>query len=86
MALSKPVNFIEDPVLPRQEEVPRRLQHGNCEQHRFQSAEDLYRAQCAEAIDACLVGLNEQFHQEAFSVLSSVQIALINAANGLDFD
>ena len=52
VALSKPISLIEAPVLSRQE-VPRRLQHGNCEQHHFQSAEDLYRAQCTEA---CLVG------------------------------
>ena len=34
----------------------------------------------------CLVGLNEWFHQEAFSVLSNVETALINVVNSLDFD
>lgn len=86
VALNKSFSFIEDPVLPRQTQVPRRLQHGNCEQHYFQSVEDLYRVQCSEAIDVCLLAINERFDQQAFSVLSNVETALISAANGLDYD
>ncbi len=86
IALSKIVGFIHNPELPRQTQVPRRLQHGNGDQHCFQAAEDLHRAQCVEAIDACLVALNERFDQKAFSVLSYIETVLIAAANSLDFD
>ena len=86
VAASKLSGIIHDPVLPRQTIVPGRLQHGNGEHHRFQTAEDSHRVQCIEAIDTCLASLDEQFDQEAFSVLSKIETVLLAAANGLDFD
>ena len=65
-AASKASDFIHNPALPRQTQVPRRLQHGDGEQLCFRAAEDVHRVQCVEAIDACLVSLNERFDQEEF--------------------
>ena len=66
-------------AFPRQTQVPRRLQHGDGEQLCFRAAEDVHRVQCVEAIDACLVSLNERFDQEAFLVLSKIETLLIAA-------
>ena len=85
-AASKASGFIHNPALPRQTQVPRRLQHGDGEQLCFRAAEDVHRVQCVEAIDTCLVSLNERFDQEAFLVLSKIETVLIAAANGMDFD
>ena len=62
------------------------MQHGDGEQLWFRVAEDVHRVQCLEAIDACLVSLNERFDQEAFLVLLKIETVLIAAANGMDFD
>jgi hypothetical protein len=48
-------------------------------------AEYFYSVQCTEAIDACLLVLNERFDEETCSVLSNVETVLINAANGQEF-
>ena len=72
-AASKASGFIHNPAPPRQTQVPRRLQHGDSEQLCFRAAEHVHRVQCVEAIDACLVSLNERFDQEAFLVLSKIE-------------
>ena len=82
----KASGFIHSPALQRQTQVPRRMQHGDGKQLCFRAAEDVHRVQCVEAIDACLVSLNERFDQEAFLVLSKIETVLISAANDMDFD
>ena len=85
-AASKASGFIHNPALPRQTQVPQRLQHGDGEQLCLRAAEDVHRVQSVGAIDACLVSLNERFDQETFLVLSKIETVLIAAANGMDFD
>ena len=42
------------PKLSRPKQIPRRFQHGDGEQHHFQSAKDFHRAQYVEAVDSCM--------------------------------
>jgi hypothetical protein len=79
---SKAINFGDDPKLSRPKQVPRRFQHGDGEQHHFLPAKEFHRAQCVEAIDACMAALQERFDQEIYSVLMNIETMLINAANG----
>ena len=86
MTSSKAVTLVEDPKLRRQKQVPRRLQLGDFEQHRFQSLEDYHCAQYVEAIDASMMALNERFDQEIYSVLMNIETVLINAVNSQKFE
>lgn len=86
VASSKAINFVGDPTQPRPKKVPWRLQHGDGEQHHFQTAKDAHRAQYVEAIDACLASLQERFDQKTYSVLMNIETVLINAANGRKFE
>ena len=83
---SKAINFVDDPKLSRPKQVLRRFQHGDGEQHHFHSAKEFHRAQCVEAIDACMAALQERFDQEIYSVLMNIETVLINAANGHTFE
>ncbi|CAB4037909.1 zinc finger MYM-type 1-like [Paramuricea clavata] len=83
---SKAINFVDDPKLSRAKQLPRRFQHGDGEQHHFQSAKEFHRAQCVEALDACMAALQERFDQEIYSVLMNIETVLINAANGHTFE
>ena len=82
---SNTIAFVQDPKLVKQRRVPVRFQHGDYEQHQFQSAEESYHAGYFEAIDACILQLNERFNQEIYSVLMNIETALINSANGEKF-
>ncbi|XP_046862561.1 zinc finger MYM-type protein 1-like [Xenia sp. Carnegie-2017] len=86
VASSKAINFVGDPTQPRPKKVPWRLQHGDGEQHHFQTAKDAYHGQYVEAIDACLASLQEHFDQKTYSVLMNIDTVLINAANGRKFE
>ena len=61
--------------------MPRRLQHGDAEQHHFESEKSMFRAQYFEAIDACLSELNRRFDEESYALLRQIEIAFLNAAN-----
>ncbi|CAB3984386.1 zinc finger MYM-type 1-like [Paramuricea clavata] len=83
---SKAINFVDNPKLSRAKQLPRRFQHEDGEQHHFQSAKEFHRAQCVEALDACMAALQERFDQEIYSVLMNIETVLINAANGHTFE
>ena len=79
--------MVEEPVLPRQRKVPRRLANdGSAAPHQFNSVEDMQRAQYFEAIDACLAELNRRFVKESYAPLQHFEDVILNAANGLSFE
>ena len=86
LASCMPIIELEEPVLPRYKKVPRRLDNGSAAEHQFNSAEDMHRAQCFVAIDACLVELNRRFREESYAPLQQFESAVISAANGLSFE
>ena len=73
LASCMPIIELEEPVLPRHKKVPRRLDNGS-------AAEDMHRAQCFVAIDACLVELNRRFREESYAPLQQFESAVISAA------
>ena len=66
--------------------MPRRLDNGSAAELQFNSAENMHRAQCFVAIDACLVELNRRFREESYAPLQQFESAVISAANGLSFE
>ena len=71
----------DPPVLPRQRQVPRRLDDG-APQHSFSSVEEYYRKEYFEAIDTVKGDLHRRFQQENFLFIRSVEALLIDSANG----
>jgi hypothetical protein len=66
----------------RQKYVPARLQHGESQQHHFESVESMLRAQCNEAIDTCLSELTRRFDQESYKILINMEEVILSCANG----
>ena len=64
--------------------MPRQLDNGFAAEHQFNSGEDMHRAQCFVAIDACLV--EHCFREESYAPLQKFESAVIIAANGLSFE
>ena len=46
---------------------------------------EFHRAQCVEAIDACIFTLQERFDQKIYSVLMKIETVFISAVNGRIF-
>lgn len=80
------VSMVEEPTLPRQRKVPRRLQHSDAVQHQFDSAKSMFRAQYFEAIDACLAELNRRFDERSYAPLQHLEDVFLNAANMQPFE
>ena len=79
---------LEEPVLPRQRKVPRRIDgfyaesSGRDTNHVWKSPEEYFRAQYFEIIDRMINGLDERFSQETFKFLMSIEKLIVDAANG----
>ena len=73
----------DPPVLPRQRQIPRRLDSGSS-QHVFTSVEEYFRKDCYEAID-CITGeLERRFCQDNFLLVQKIEGMLLDSANGKD--
>lgn len=71
----------EEPVLPRQRRIPRRVDDG-APNHHFQSPEDFFRKQYYEALDLLVSEITQRFNQPAFSVLQEMERMIIDSCNG----
>ncbi len=71
----------DPPVLPRQKQMPRRLDSG-APQHCFSSVEEYYQKEYFEAIDTVKGELHGRFYQEHCLFIRSVKAMLIDSANG----
>ena len=71
----------EDPVLPRQRHIPRRVDDG-APNHHFQTPEDFFRQQYFEVLDLLMNEITQRFNQPAFSVLHEMEIMIIDSCNG----
>ena len=71
----------EDPVLPRQRHIPRRVDDG-APNHHFQTPEDFFRQQYFEVLDLLMNEITQRFNQPAFSVLHEMEKMIIDSCNG----
>lgn len=83
---SESANHCDSPVLPRQRQLPKRVDDGLARSHVFSSVEDYYRKQYYEAIDLVKGDLERRFTQKNFLIVKQIEKMLINASNGTDFD
>ena len=71
----------EDPVLPRQRHIPRRINDG-APNHSFQSPEDFFKQQYFETLDLLVNEITQRFNQPTFSVLHEMEKLIIDSCNG----
>ena len=70
----------DSPVLPRQRQIPKRLDSGSS-QHVFTSVEEYFRKDYYEAID-CIIGeLERRFFQDNFILVQKIERLLLENAN-----
>lgn len=71
----------DPPVLPRQRQLPRRIDDG-ASQHVHVSIEDYYRREYYQAIDTVIGELESRFIQESFLLVRKIETILLDSANG----
>ena len=71
----------DPPILPRQRDIPRRINDGE-PQHRFKSVEEMYRKEYFDIIDSTIGGLERRFKQPHFDIVRNIEVVLIDSANG----
>lgn len=74
-------DYTEDPVLPRQRKVPKRVDDG-APSHAFSSAEDYYRQQYFEVLDILTEEMARRFDQATLSLLQDMERLLVDSCNG----
>ena len=70
----------DPPVLPRQRQIPRRIDDG-ASHYVFNSVEEFYRKVYFQAIDSITGDLENRFQQEGFSIIRKVEHLLLDSAN-----
>ena len=74
-------NLTQPPVLPRQRQVPRRIDDG-AQAHQFTTVEDYFRKQYFEVLDLLSGELDNRFQQPSFKFLQEMECILIKSCNG----
>ena len=77
-------NRCDPPVLPRQRQLPRRINDGIA-QHVFSSVEGYFCKEYFEAIDIVKGDLEKTFKQRNFLIVQKVEKLFIECANGRSF-
>ena len=70
------------PTLPRQRNIPRRLQHGNADNHAFTDVKDYYRVLCTEVMDVFKEEIKRRFDQPSYQILCDIEKVIMDSANG----
>ena len=78
---SEAANKCDPPVLPRQHQIPKRINDG-ASSHNFMAVEDLYRKEYFQAIDCVKGELEKSFHQDNFLLVRNIEAILLKSANG----
>ena len=78
---SEAANKCDPPVLPRQRQIPKRINDG-ASSHNFMAVEDLYRKEYFQAIDCVKGELERRFHQDNFLLVRNIEAILLKSANG----
>ena len=75
-------DLTEVPTLPRQRQVPKKLE-GGAPSHRFLQPDDYFRQQYFEVLDMLIGELNRRFNQDSFQILEEMERVLIESCNGV---
>ena len=74
-------DLTQPPKLPRQRQVPRRVDAG-APSHRFATPEEYYRKQYFEVLDLLATELERRFDQNSFKILQEIEDVLVGSCNG----
>ena len=73
--------FTEDPVLPRQKKIPKRIDAGGSS-HVYSSPGEYYRQQYYEVIDLVVAEIHRRFVQPTLALVQQMETVLIDSCNG----
>lgn len=74
-------DLTQPPTLPRQRQVPRRIDDGS-QAHQFTTVEEYFRKQYFEALDLLSGELDRRFQQPSFRFLEEMECLLVKSCNG----
>ena len=78
-------NLTDEPVLPRQRKLPRRIDDG-APSHQPSTPAKLYRQKYLEALNIVCEEINRRFHQKELKVFVDIEHLLLDSANGITRD
>lgn len=76
--------LMEKPCLPRYKHVPKRIDEGRSESHRFEAPKEYFRQQYFECLDLVIGELERRFHQKNSNTVRDIECLLLNGANGAE--
>ena len=80
--IAKSQYFTEEPVLPRQRKLPRRIDDGSPSYHPSTPSE-MYQQKYFEALDVVCEEINRRFDQKDLKVVIDTECLLLDSANGI---
>ena len=69
-------NYTQDPILPRQKRIPRRLDDG-ASNHVYSSSKEYYRQQYYQVLDVLTEEMTRRFDQPTFTLLREMENLVI---------
>ena len=75
--------YTQEPTVPRQKRVPRRLDDG-AEGHHYASPHDYFKQQYYEVLDLMLNEIDRRFDQPTFMILRDIEKLIVESCNGTD--
>jgi len=79
---SSPNDYTQDPTLPEQKRIPRRLDDG-ASNHVYSSPKEYYRQQYYQVLDVLTEEMTRQFDQPTFTLLREMENLVIQSCNGI---
>ena len=79
-------NFVNEPTLPRHRKIPKKIDGGLMEAHKFQDAETYHRGRFYEILDLILSEIGRRFDQPTLKFLSNLEETLFKSVNGMPID
>ena len=74
-------DLTQPPTLPRQRQIPRRIDDG-ASNHHFGTPQEYYRKQYFEVLDLLATELERRFDQNSFKTLQEIERVLVESCNG----
>ena len=78
-------NLTDEPVLPRQRKLPRRIDDG-APSHHPSTPSEMYRQKYFEVLDIVCDEINRRFDQKDLKIVIDIERLLLDSANGIPTD
>ncbi len=80
--VSEASDYTQDPTLPRQKRIPKRVDDG-ASSHTYSLPEEYYRQQFYEVLDVLTQEMTRRFDQPTFTLLREMEKLVIDSCNGI---